>query len=462
MRRRSMRREAVATAVAWRGSASPSPRSAPGRRIPVGHSILTAALLVLCYAAAARVQFEVGAGVAVLTQLVFVPMLFLARRPLVPLLVALGYALSALPAPPARRLAPGPPRPAPRQLLVRDRAGARARAAGPGPAPSPRTAAVVAAALAAQFVRFARRQRGPRSVDSPRGRLRALGRRLAGRPRADPPLALALATPVAATHYALPARAAAGRPAGLVRPRAHGSGSTRPSSSPRPTGAPPSCSATWSRPTTPTPGCTAATSSCSSLAVADRLGLDADQRRNAELAALLHDVGKVAMPNEIINKPGPLTPDEREIIETHTIEGERMLERVGGLLGRRRRARPLLPRALGRRRLSRRAGRRGDPARRPHRLRLRRLQRDDHRPLATGAAMTHEARVAELRRCAGRSSTPRSWTRSSPVAGGVSLAVSNGPHRPLPRLPPGAKIAPPAGGGDGPRRPGGPRLQGVG
>ena len=70
-----------------------------------------------------------------------------------------------------------------------------------------------------------------------------------------------------------------------------------------------------------------------SLAVADELGLGARERRDIEFAALLHDVGKVRIPNEIINKPGTLTPEEREIIETHTIEGERMLHRVGGLLG---------------------------------------------------------------------------------------------------------------------------------
>ncbi len=69
------------------------------------------------------------------------------------------------------------------------------------------------------------------------------------------------------------------------------------------------------------------------LGVADRLGLSARERRDAEFSALLHDVGKVRIPNEIINKPGPLTPEERKVIETHTIEGERMLHRVGGLLG---------------------------------------------------------------------------------------------------------------------------------
>jgi HD-GYP domain-containing protein (c-di-GMP phosphodiesterase class II) len=69
------------------------------------------------------------------------------------------------------------------------------------------------------------------------------------------------------------------------------------------------------------------------LAVVDELGLSARERRDAEFAALLHDVGKVRVPNEIINKPGPLTDEERKIIEQHTIEGERMLLRVGGLLG---------------------------------------------------------------------------------------------------------------------------------
>jgi len=69
------------------------------------------------------------------------------------------------------------------------------------------------------------------------------------------------------------------------------------------------------------------------LAVADELGLSSRERRDAEFAALLHDVGKVRVPNEIINKPGKLTPEERAIIERHTIEGEQMLLRVGGLLG---------------------------------------------------------------------------------------------------------------------------------
>jgi HD-GYP domain-containing protein (c-di-GMP phosphodiesterase class II) len=69
------------------------------------------------------------------------------------------------------------------------------------------------------------------------------------------------------------------------------------------------------------------------LGVADELGLDPGERRDAEFTALLHDVGKIRIPGSIINKPGRLDAEERAIIETHTIEGEKMLERVGGLLG---------------------------------------------------------------------------------------------------------------------------------
>jgi HD-GYP domain-containing protein (c-di-GMP phosphodiesterase class II) len=69
------------------------------------------------------------------------------------------------------------------------------------------------------------------------------------------------------------------------------------------------------------------------MQVAEKLNLEPDQRRQAEFVALLHDVGKVRIPNEIINKPGPLTTEERGIMNAHTIEGEKMLEQVGGLLG---------------------------------------------------------------------------------------------------------------------------------
>jgi putative nucleotidyltransferase with HDIG domain len=68
------------------------------------------------------------------------------------------------------------------------------------------------------------------------------------------------------------------------------------------------------------------------VAVADELGLSPDQRRNTEFAALLHDVGKIAIPKGIINKPGKLTAEEWAVMQTHSEEGERMLSRIGGFM----------------------------------------------------------------------------------------------------------------------------------
>ena len=68
------------------------------------------------------------------------------------------------------------------------------------------------------------------------------------------------------------------------------------------------------------------------LAVADHLKLPGAQRRNLEFASLLHDVGKIAVPKSIINKPGELSPEEWTIIKTHTLEGQAMLSRVGGFM----------------------------------------------------------------------------------------------------------------------------------
>ena len=70
------------------------------------------------------------------------------------------------------------------------------------------------------------------------------------------------------------------------------------------------------------------------LAVAESLGLDPDDQRLAEFTALLHDVGKLRIPAAVINKPGPLDARERALMNTHTILGQEMLERAGGLLGK--------------------------------------------------------------------------------------------------------------------------------
>jgi HD-GYP domain-containing protein (c-di-GMP phosphodiesterase class II) len=68
-------------------------------------------------------------------------------------------------------------------------------------------------------------------------------------------------------------------------------------------------------------------------ATGKRLGLTPDEMQELEIAALLHDVGKIAIPSEILNKPSKLTDEEFELMKTHTIEGEALLARVGGKLG---------------------------------------------------------------------------------------------------------------------------------
>src|SRR3954447_26127885 len=68
--------------------------------------------------------------------------------------------------------------------------------------------------------------------------------------------------------------------------------------------------------------------------VSEELGVDASSRQELEFAALLHDIGKISIPKEILNKPARLTPEEFELMKTHTIEGQFMLDRVGGLLAR--------------------------------------------------------------------------------------------------------------------------------
>jgi putative nucleotidyltransferase with HDIG domain len=67
-----------------------------------------------------------------------------------------------------------------------------------------------------------------------------------------------------------------------------------------------------------------------SLEIADELGLSEDDRRLVEFGALLHDVGKIAVPKSIVNKPGPLDDDEWAVMRQHTIAGQRMLDKVGG------------------------------------------------------------------------------------------------------------------------------------
>jgi diguanylate cyclase (GGDEF)-like protein/putative nucleotidyltransferase with HDIG domain len=62
--------------------------------------------------------------------------------------------------------------------------------------------------------------------------------------------------------------------------------------------------------------------------VGARLGMSGPELRNLTHAALLHDIGKIAIRREVLNKPGPLTDAEFGEIKQHTLTGVRMLERV--------------------------------------------------------------------------------------------------------------------------------------
>ncbi len=62
-----------------------------------------------------------------------------------------------------------------------------------------------------------------------------------------------------------------------------------------------------------------------STLLAEQIGMDAEFCERMSHAAPLHDVGKVAIPDAILLKPGPLTAEERAIIETHAEEGHRLL-----------------------------------------------------------------------------------------------------------------------------------------
>lgn len=58
------------------------------------------------------------------------------------------------------------------------------------------------------------------------------------------------------------------------------------------------------------------------------LGLNAESLRSLGLSALLYDLGKVRIPEEILNKEGPLTADEWQVVKSHTTEGADLLKRI--------------------------------------------------------------------------------------------------------------------------------------
>jgi putative two-component system response regulator len=61
-----------------------------------------------------------------------------------------------------------------------------------------------------------------------------------------------------------------------------------------------------------------------SVALAERLGLSAELQVVLRRAGIVHDIGKVAVPDQILLKPGPLTPDEWKVMKQHPVVGERI------------------------------------------------------------------------------------------------------------------------------------------
>jgi cyclic di-GMP phosphodiesterase len=64
------------------------------------------------------------------------------------------------------------------------------------------------------------------------------------------------------------------------------------------------------------------------MAIARRLGLPKDQVEVIARGAFLHDIGKMAIPDAILRKPGPLTPDEIAIMREHCYHGYQVLKKI--------------------------------------------------------------------------------------------------------------------------------------
>jgi HD-GYP domain-containing protein (c-di-GMP phosphodiesterase class II) len=68
-----------------------------------------------------------------------------------------------------------------------------------------------------------------------------------------------------------------------------------------------------------------------SVKVGEELGLEPLALKRVELGALFHDIGKIGIPSAILSKPGPLTAEERALIETHPALGEQILAPIDQL-----------------------------------------------------------------------------------------------------------------------------------
>lgn len=64
------------------------------------------------------------------------------------------------------------------------------------------------------------------------------------------------------------------------------------------------------------------------LLLGERLGFDSDELKGLETAAYLHDIGKIGVRDAVLTKPAMLTPVERQVVETHSVVGSQILEKI--------------------------------------------------------------------------------------------------------------------------------------
>jgi len=65
------------------------------------------------------------------------------------------------------------------------------------------------------------------------------------------------------------------------------------------------------------------------VSLARRLGVEGEELEHIHAAALLHDVGKIALPESVLNKPGPLNDEERSLMQRHPIIGFELMRDLG-------------------------------------------------------------------------------------------------------------------------------------
>ena len=151
-----------------------------------------------------------------------------------------------------------------------------------------------------------------------------------------------------------------------------------------------------------------------------------------EYGFLLHDVGKIGIPDSILQKPGSLTREQRTVMRTHAVARRAAPLRGAPAPGRGARRDPLAPRALGRERLPRPARGGRDPARRPDLRRRGHARRDDERaPLPRRVRMgpgggRDRPPVRPAVRPEGRRRLPQRGAEASPHPPGARRRLASG------------------------------------